>query len=145
MYSKNKMIIAKILYARWWPQSKWRVLTKSSSMRFTVCTGKQRDDVMPRAIIAHFVNCAKPDVIFGIEEKSLPTLQTTNMIILVLSYACETAKEQRKLSNALRNARRMNLVPVYLSRTDGFSFKEIHFQHIIYYNIFVEYSKVDYL
>jgi len=46
--------LAKKLHVRWWPRSKKRVWTRSSSMLFTIL---DKDDREPWAIIAIFVNC----------------------------------------------------------------------------------------
>ena len=52
---------------------------------------------------------------FGIEERSLLFNSPNHRhVILVPDYAYETAKEKKKLSNALRNAKRMNLAPAYM-------------------------------
>ena len=47
-------------------------------------------------------------------RKELANSPSHRNVILVPDYAYETAKEQKKLSNALRNARRMNLAPAYV-------------------------------
>lgn len=76
-------------------------------------TGKQRDDGKPRAIIARFVNRETRNDLWY-RRKELANSPNHRHVILVPDYAYETAKEQKKLSNALRNARRMNLTPAYI-------------------------------
>ena len=76
-------------------------------------TGKQRNDGKPRAIIARFVNReARND--FWNRRKELANSPNHQNVVLVPDYAYETAKEQKKLSNALRNARKLNLTPAYI-------------------------------
>lgn len=75
--------------------------------------GKQRDDGKPRAIIARFVSRETRNE-FWSRRKELANSSTHKHIALVPDYAYETAKEQRKLSGALRNARKMNLAPAYI-------------------------------
>ena len=43
------------------------------------CIGKQRDDGKPRARLSHDLSTARPEMTFGIEERSLPTLQIIDM------------------------------------------------------------------
>ena len=75
--------------------------------------GKPRDDGKPRTIIARFVNReTRNDLWYPREE--LANSPSHRKVILVPDYAYETAKEQKKLSNDLRNARRMNLAPAYI-------------------------------
>ena len=79
------------------------------------CTGKQRNDGKPRAIIARFVNReARND--FWNRRKELANSPNHQNVVLVPDYAYETAKEQKKLSNALRNARKLNLTPAYIKK-----------------------------
>ena len=75
--------------------------------------GKQRDDGKPRPIIARFVNRERRNDLWY-RRKELANSPSHRHIILVPDYAHETAKEQKKLANALRNARRMNLAPAYI-------------------------------
>ena len=78
-------------------------------------TGKQRNDGKPRAIIARFVNReARND--FWNRRKELANSPNHQNVVLVPDYAYETAKEQKKLSNALRNARKLNLTPAYIKK-----------------------------
>ena len=78
-------------------------------------TGKQRNDGKPRAIIARFVNReARND--FWNRRKELANSPNHQNVVLVPDYAYETAKEQKKLSNALRNARKFNLTPAYIKK-----------------------------
>ena len=78
-------------------------------------TGKQRNDGKPRAIIARFVNReARND--FWNRRKELANSPNHQNVVLVPDYAYETAKEQKKLSNALRNARKLNLTPAYIRK-----------------------------
>ena len=72
--------------------------------------GKQRDDGKPRPIIARFVNREKRNDLWY-RRKELAKSPSHR---LVPDYAHETAKEQKKLANALLNARRMNLAPAYI-------------------------------
>lgn len=75
--------------------------------------GKQRDDGKPRPIIARFVNRETRNDLWH-RRKELANSPNHRHVILVPDYAYETAKEQKKLSNALRNARRLNLSPAYI-------------------------------
>ena len=75
--------------------------------------GKLRDDGKPRTIIARFVNRETRNDLWY-RRKGLANSPSHRHVILVPDYAHETAKEQKKLSNALRNARRMNLAPAYI-------------------------------
>ena len=75
--------------------------------------GKQRDDGKPCAIIARFVNRETRNDLWY-RRKELANSPNHRHVILVPDYAYETAKEQKKLPNALRNARRMNLAPAYI-------------------------------
>ena len=78
-------------------------------------TGKQRNDGKPRAIIARFVNReARND--FWNRRKELANSPNHQNVVLVPDYAYETPKEQKKLSNALRNARKLNLTPAYIKK-----------------------------
>ena len=73
--------------------------------------GKQRGDGRPRAIIARFVK-TRNDLWY--RRKELANSPNHPHVILVPDYVYETAKEQKKLSNPLRNARRMNLALAYI-------------------------------
>ena len=75
--------------------------------------GKPRDDGKPLTIIARFVNRETRNNL-RYRRKELANSPSHRKVILVTDYAYETAKEQKKLSNALRNARRMNLAPAYI-------------------------------
>ena len=75
--------------------------------------GKPRDDGKPRTIIARFVNRETRNELWY-RRKGLANSPSHRNVILVPDYAYETAKEQKKLSNALRNARRMNLALAYI-------------------------------
>ena len=75
--------------------------------------GKQRDDGKPRPIIARFVNRERRSDLWY-RRKELANSPSHRHVILVPDYAHETAKEQKKLANALRNARRMKLAPAYI-------------------------------
>ena len=75
--------------------------------------GKQRDDEKLRSIIARFVYRETRNDLWY-RRKELANSPNHRHIILVPDYAYETAKEQKKLSNALRNAKRMNLAPAYI-------------------------------
>ena len=78
-------------------------------------TGKRRNDGKPRAIIARFVNReARND--FWNRRKELANSPNHRNVVLVPDYAYETAKEQKKLSDALRNARKLNLTPAYIKK-----------------------------
>ena len=91
-------------------------------------TGKQRNDGKPRAIIARFVNReARND--FWNRRKELANCPNHQNVVLVPDYAYETAKEQKKLSNALRNARKLNLTP---ARRDGCLFRETHIWRTVF-------------
>ena len=74
---------------------------------------KSRDDGKPRTIIARFVNRETRNELWY-RRKELANSPSHRNVIFVPDYAYETAKEQKKLSNALRNARRMNLAPAYI-------------------------------
>ena len=76
-------------------------------------TSKQRVDGKPRTIIARFVNREIRND-FWSKRKELANSDTHKHVILVPDYAYETAKEQKKLSKGLRNARKQNLVPAYI-------------------------------
>ena len=76
-------------------------------------TGKQRDDGKPRAIIARFVNRETRNEFWN-RRKELANSPNYQNVVVVPDYAYETAKEQKKLSNALRNARKKNLTPAYI-------------------------------
>ena len=76
-------------------------------------TGKQRVDGKPRTIIARFVNRETRNV-FWSRRKELAISPNHKQVVLVPDYAYETAKEQKKLSNALKNARKQSLTPVYI-------------------------------
>lgn len=78
-------------------------------------TGKPRDDGKPRAIIARFVNRETRNAFWN-KRKELANSTNHQHVILVPDYAQETAKEQKKLSTALRNARNNNLTPAYINR-----------------------------
>ena len=78
-------------------------------------TGKQRNDGKPRAIIARFVNREARNVLWN-RRKELANSPNHQNVVLVPDYAYETAKEQKKLSNALRNARKLNLTPAYIKK-----------------------------
>ena len=95
-------------------------------------TGKQRDDGKPRAIIARFVNRETRNELWN-RRKELANSSNHQNVVVVPDHAYETAKEQKKLSNALRNARKKNLTPA--SRTDGYLFKEIHIERTIFRTI----------
>ena len=73
---------------------------------------KQRDDGKPRAIIVRFVNRKTNNDLWR-RRKELANSSSHKHIDLVPDYAYETAKEQRKLSNALRNA--IYLYPLLLA------------------------------
>ena len=75
--------------------------------------GKQREDGKPHAIIARFDNRETRNDLWY-RRKELANSPNHRQVILVPDYAYETAREQRKLSNGLRNARRMNLAPAYI-------------------------------
>ena len=78
-------------------------------------TGIQRNDGEPRAIIARFVNReARND--FWNRRKELANSPNHHNVVLVPDYAYETAKEQKKLSDALRNARKLNLTSAYIKK-----------------------------
>ena len=78
-------------------------------------TGKQRNDGKPRAIIARFVNREARNDFWNRRTELANSLNHQN-VVLVPDYAYETAKEQKKLSNALRNARKLNLTPAYIKK-----------------------------
>ena len=78
-------------------------------------TGKQRNDGKSRAIIARFVNREARNVFWN-RRKELANSPNHQNVVLVPDYAYETAKEQKKLSNALRNARKLNLTPAYIKK-----------------------------
>ena len=80
---------------------------------------KPRDDRKPRAIIAWFVNRETRNDLWY-QQKELANSPSHRKVILVPDYGYETAKEQKKLSNALQNARRMNLALAYIK--NGWSF-----------------------
>jgi len=73
-------------------------------------SGKQRDDGKPRAIISCFVNRETRNELWN-RRKELANSSNHQNVVVVPDYAYETAKEQKKLSNAVRNARRKNLTP----------------------------------
>ena len=75
--------------------------------------GKQRDDGKPRAIMARFVNRETRNDLWY-RRKELGNYLNHRHVILVPDYVYETAKEQKQLSNDLRNARRMNLSPAFI-------------------------------
>ena len=75
--------------------------------------GKQRDDGKPCPIIARFVNRETRNDLWH-RRKGLANSPNHQHVILVPDYAYKTAKEQKKLSIALQNARRMNLSPAYI-------------------------------
>ena len=77
--------------------------------------GKQRDDGKHRAIIARFVNREERNDLWY-RRMELANSPSHRHVTLVPDYAYETAKEQtkKKLLSALRNAKRMNLAPVYI-------------------------------
>ena len=78
-------------------------------------TGKQRNDGKPRAIIARFVNREARDDFWN-RRKELANSPNHQNVVLVPDYAYETTKEQKKLSNALRNARKLDLTPAYIKK-----------------------------
>ena len=86
--------------------------TRSSSMQFTVLV-KQRDDRKPRAIITRFINRETRNELWN-RRKGRDNSSNRQNVVVVPDYAYETAKEQKKLSNALRNARKKNLTPAYI-------------------------------
>ena len=76
-------------------------------------TGKQRNDRKPRAIIARFVNCeARND--FWNRREDLANSPNHQNVVVVPDYVYETTKEHKKLSNALRNATKLNLTPAHI-------------------------------
>lgn len=76
-------------------------------------TRKQKNDGKPCPIITRFVNCERTDDLWY-WWKDLANSPNHRHAILVLDYMHETAKEQKKLANTLRNARRMNLALAYI-------------------------------
>ena len=75
--------------------------------------GQQRDDGKPRPIIAQFVKRERINDLWYL-RKELANSPNHRPVILVPEYRHETAYEQKKLANALRNARKMNLAPAYI-------------------------------
>ena len=76
-------------------------------------TGKQRDDGKPQAIIACFVNRKTRNELWN-RRKELANSSNHQNVVVVPDYVYETSKEQKKLSNALRNDRKKNLTPAYI-------------------------------
>ena len=95
--------------------------------------GKPRDDGKPRAIITWFVNHETRNDLWY-RQKELANSPSHQKVILVPDYAYETAKEQKTLSNALQNARRMNLALAYIKNGEA-SFKGILIQRTIFQSV----------
>ena len=70
---------------------------------------------LPERILnyASVVNAWSPGIDWY-RRKEIANSSSHRHVILVPDYTYETAKEQKKLSNALRNARRINLAPAYI-------------------------------
>ena len=96
--------------------------------------GQQRDDGKPRPIIVRFVKRERINDLWY-RRKELANSPNHQPVILVLEYRHETAYEQKKLANALRNARKMNLAPAYINNGRS-SFKEILIQQTKFRNVF---------
>lgn len=96
-------------------------------MRFTVLENKKITESIAQLLHGlHVKRETKQLIIFGIEGSSFLIISLSHQhVILVPNYAYETAKEQKKLSNALRNATENdepNLI-IYHEQTDFFSRK----------------------
>ena len=81
--------------------------------------GKPRDDVKPCTIIARFVNRETRNELWYPRKKHANSPSHRN-VNFVPDYAYNTAKEQNKLSNGLRNVRRMNLAQAYIKKRTYF-------------------------
>jgi len=55
----------------------WRVRTKSNSMQFTMSENKEMTESLVQLL--HGLSTTKPEMIFGIDKRSLPTLQIMDM------------------------------------------------------------------
>ncbi|KAK3714751.1 hypothetical protein QZH41_004117 [Actinostola sp. cb2023] len=78
----------------------------------------KEDQRWPRAIIARFISSREVRNDFWGKRKELAKSTNFNKVILVPDYAPETAKENRKLSNALKVAKQKNLFPAYIKRNN---------------------------
>lgn len=96
--------------------------------------GKQRDDGKPRPIIAQFIKRETRNDLWH-WWKELTNSPNHWHVILVPDNASETAKEQKKVSNASQNARRLNLSPAYIKNRRIFV-QGIHFQRTTFQSVF---------